>query len=58
MGAEMKRAGQGVDVPASGAIWPAVLVTPEDVQLLETRRFRIEEIYRCFGVPQACLGRN
>ncbi|WP_375290398.1 phage portal protein [Qipengyuania sp.] len=39
-----------------GLKWDALSLSPEDVQLLETRKFDGEEICRIFGVPPAMVG--
>lgn len=36
--------------------WEQLTISPEDAQLLETRRFGIEEICRVFGVPPHMIG--
>lgn len=40
----------------AGIQWDAVSLNPEDAQLLETRRFSIEDICRWFGVPPIVIG--
>lgn len=39
-----------------GLKWNALTITPEDAELLETRKFGGEEICRIFGVPPAMVG--
>jgi HK97 family phage portal protein len=39
-----------------GMSWTALGLTNEDSQLLESRRFSVEEIARIFGVPAAMVG--
>lgn len=39
----------------AGAKFEPLSMTPADVQLLETRRFSVEEIARWFGVPSALI---
>lgn len=39
-----------------GVKWQPVSINPEDMQLLETRRFDVEEICRWFGVPPIVIG--
>src|SRR5690606_18917216 len=40
----------------AGLKFQAVTLNPEDAQLLETRRFGVEEICRWFGVPPIMIG--
>ncbi|WP_147112120.1 phage portal protein [Tateyamaria sp. syn59] len=40
----------------SGLKWDAVQLNPEDAQLLETRRFSVEDVCRWFGVPPVVIG--
>ena len=39
-----------------GTKWQALTLNPEDAQMLESRRFGIEEICRLFGVPPHMIG--
>lgn len=39
-----------------GAEWQALTITPEDAQMLDSRRFSVEEICRFFGVPPHMVG--
>lgn len=36
--------------------YQTVTISPEDMQMLATRQFQVEEIARCFGVPLHLLG--
>ncbi|OWV40395.1 phage portal protein [Mameliella alba] len=45
-----------VMVLEAGLEFKTVQWNPEDVQLLETRRFQVEEICRWFGVPPVVIG--
>lgn len=40
----------------NGLKWESLSITPEDAQLLESRKFDGEEICRIFGVPPAMVG--
>lgn len=40
----------------NGASWKAISLTPDDAQMLESRRFSVEEICRIFGVPPHMVG--
>lgn len=40
----------------NGMKWQQISISPEDAQMLETRRFGIEEICRVFGVPPHMIG--
>lgn len=40
----------------NGLKWDALNITPEDAQMLESRKFSGEEICRIFGVPPAMVG--
>lgn len=40
----------------NGLEWQAITVSPEDAQMLESRKFSGEEICRIFGVPPAMVG--
>jgi len=40
----------------NGVKWDQLSITPEDSQMLETRRFGVEEICRVFGVPPHMIG--
>jgi len=42
----------------AGAKYDAISMTPEQVQLLETRRFGVEEVCRWFGVPPVLVGHS
>lgn len=40
----------------NGVKWEQLTVSPEDAQMLETRKFSVEEICRVFGVPPHMIG--
>lgn len=40
----------------NGVKWEQLTISPEDAQMLETRRFGVEEICRVFGVPPHMIG--
>lgn len=40
----------------NGVKWEQLTISPEDVQMLETRRFGVEEVCRIFGVPPHMIG--
>lgn len=40
----------------SGLSYQQLVMNPEDAQMLETRRFNIEEICRWFGIPPVIIG--
>lgn len=40
----------------NGLTWQQLAMSPEDVQMLESRRFSVEEICRIFGVPPHMIG--
>lgn len=42
----------------NGVKWEQLTISPEDAQMLETRRFGIEEICRVFGVPPHMIGHS
>lgn len=42
----------------NGLTWNALTISPEDAQMLETRRFGVEEICRIFGVPPHMIGHS
>jgi len=46
----------GVGILEAGVKWQPVSINPDDAQMLETRRFDIEEICRWFGVPPILIG--
>lgn len=46
----------GVGILEAGVKWQSVSLNPDDAQMLETRRFDIEEICRWFGVPPIIIG--
>jgi HK97 family phage portal protein len=46
----------GVGILEAGVKWQGVSLNPEDAQMLETRRFDVEEICRWFGVPPIIIG--
>jgi HK97 family phage portal protein len=50
-----KKAGKAM-VLEGGFSWQAMQMNPEDSQLLETRRFQVEDICRWFGVPPVVIG--
>lgn len=39
-----------------GMSWQQVSISPEDAQMLETRRYGVEEICRVFGIPPHMIG--
>lgn len=39
-----------------GVTWEALTLNPEDAQMLETRKFSVEEVCRMFGVPPHMIG--
>lgn len=41
-----------------GLKWNQVQMDPEDAQLLETRRFQVEDVCRWFGVPPIVIGHS
>jgi HK97 family phage portal protein len=45
-----------IGVLEEGATWTQMSVSPEDAQLLESRRFGVESICRLFGVPPQLIG--
>lgn len=51
------RAGR-VMILEHGAKWRGLSITAEDAQLLESRRFSVEEIARLMGVPSPVIGDN
>lgn len=40
----------------AGLKWEGITLNPDDAQLLETRRFHVEDIARWFGVPPIIIG--
>ena len=50
-----RKAGKVLQLPP-GASYKSVTMSPEDAQLLETRRFSTEDICRWFGVPPIIIG--
>ncbi len=52
-----RRAGK-VMVLEAGLKYAGVQMNPEDVQLIETRRFQIEDVCRFFGVPPIVIGHS
>lgn len=40
----------------NGVKWEQLTINPEDAQMLESRRFSVEEICRIFGVPPHMIG--
>ena len=42
----------------NGVTWSQLSITPKDAQMLESRRFSIEEIARIFGVPPFMIGHS
>lgn len=46
----------GVGILEAGVKWQSVSLNPDDAQMLETRRFDVEEICRWFGVPPVLIG--
>ena len=49
------RAGTALILDA-GLTWQAMQVSPEDAELLNSRRFAVEEIARVYGVPPPMIG--
>lgn len=49
------RAGRALILDA-GLKWQAMQVSPEDAELLNSRRFAVEEIARVYGVPPPMIG--
>lgn len=49
------RAGKTLVLEA-GLNWSSVQLNPDDAQLLETRRFSVEDVCRWFGVPPVVIG--
>lgn len=47
-----------VGILEAGVKWESVSLNPEDAQMLETRRFSIEDICRWFGVPPIIVGHS
>lgn len=54
----MASAGAGIYVVDRGLHYSQLSLTPADAQLLETRKFTVEEICRWFGVPGVLVGSN
>lgn len=52
----MTSSGGGLIIADRGLKYPQMSLSPADAQLLETRRFTIEEICRWFGVPGVLVG--
>jgi len=52
-----KNTGKMLELPPGASI-DALTFNPEDAQLLETRRFSIEDICRWFGVPPIIIGHS
>ena len=50
-----KKAGKVLQLPP-GTTYKSVTMSPEDAQLLETRRYSTEDICRWFGVPPIIIG--
>lgn len=48
----------GVGILEAGVKWQSVSLNPDDAQMLETRRFSIEEMCRWFGVPPIVIGHS
>lgn len=48
----------GVGILEAGVKWQPTSFNPEDAQMLETRRFDVEEICRWFGVPPIMVGHS
>ncbi|MCF6111988.1 phage portal protein [Mesorhizobium muleiense] len=46
----------GVGILEAGVKWQGVSLNPEDAQMLESRRFDVEEICRWFGTPPIIIG--
>ena len=53
---QMTRSGGGLLVADRGLKYTQLSLSPADAQLLETRRFTVEEICRWFGVPGVLVG--
>lgn len=49
------RAGK-IQLLEAGLKWEGITLNPDDAQLLETRRFHVEDIARWFGVPPIIIG--
>lgn len=49
------RAGK-IMILEAGMDWQALTLNPDDAQMLETRRFSIEEVCRWFGTPPIVIG--
>lgn len=52
-----KKAGKAMVLPPHAKYSPITL-SPEDAQLLETRRYAVEDICRWFGVPPVIIGHS
>lgn len=48
----------GIGMLEAGTTWQSISLNPEDAQMLETRRFDVEEICRWFGVPPIIIGHS
>ncbi len=46
----------GVGILEAGVKWQGVSLNPDDAQMLESRRFDVEEICRWFGTPPIIIG--
>lgn len=51
----VKKAGRAM-ILDDGLKWQAMQVSPEDAELLDSRRFAVEEIARIYGVPPPMVG--
>lgn len=52
-----KKAGKTIALEA-GLTYKQVQMNPEDAQLLETRRFQVEDVCRWFGIPPIVIGHS
>lgn len=57
-GKQMTSAGGGLLIADRGLRYSQLSLSPADAQLLETRKFTVEEICRWFGVPGVLVGSN
>ncbi|MFT8247291.1 phage portal protein [Roseomonas sp. BN140053] len=52
------RNSRAVLILENGATWAPMAISPEDAELLGSRRFSVEEVARLFGVPSAVINEN
>lgn len=57
-GAQMTSSTGGLLIADRGLKYTQMSLSPADAQLLETRKFSVEEICRWFGVPSVLVGAN